>query len=163
MNKTLLALILIVVLAGGLLWYMQSNPAEQTEMSSSTAPVVQTTGSEEVAGPSPAAAVIGEHIVGTWKSESDPKNVIELSADAKIVWRYDGKKLGEGLYVIFTKGIAPKMVSFPMDESAVYMQTTETGSVDDTQNFRVDLSADTNTLTTTYMDRGGATVYTRVQ
>ena len=158
MNKSVIALVIIVLLAGGTYWYMQSHPMTASDMSSSTA----TTGEENGSVKPDTSLVVGETIQGKWQSTTDPKNVIEIGADDTIVWWYDNAQVAHGLYVVFTKENAPKIVSIPLDENAVYMQTTETGAQSDTMNFRITMTPDGNSLTLTYMDRGSATTYTRV-
>jgi hypothetical protein len=112
----------------------------------------------------PDTILIGtENLMGTWQDTKDPKNKLEFKAGDQLVMWYDGKQVSKGLYVVFNKENAPKIVAFPIEANAVYLQTTMTGSQADTQNFKIGFSADANTLTLTYMDRGGVTTYTRVQ
>ncbi len=160
-------IILLVVVAGGWYFYSQgdkaaSAPADAT--SNAAAGNVSADAGDQPTGSRPdASLVVGESIIGKWQDTTDAKNAIEFKSGDQVVWWYDNKELSNGLFVVFTKDNAPKVVSFPIDTNSVYLQTTSTGSQSDTQNFKVSLSADTNTLTLTYMDRGGATTYKRVQ
>jgi hypothetical protein len=161
MNRALIALLAIIILGGGALWYTQSHPMNRNNMASST---TADQNGQQPAGSQPSASLVAsENLMGKWQDTTDPKNVIEFGASNDVTWVYDGEKVGSGLYVVFTAANAPKIVSFPIDPNAVYLQTTETGAQSDTQNFRISMSADANSLTLTYMDRGGATMYTRVQ
>lgn len=158
MNKTVLGIIVaLLIVAGGAYLYTHNQSASQGTMATSTS--ADTAGSVKPE----TTTVVSENLQGKWQSTSDPKNVIEFQANDKIVWTYDGKEMADGLYVVFTKENAPKLVAFPIDANAVYVQTTETGSQNDTMNFRIMMSADANELTLIYMERGGATVYKRVQ
>ncbi len=107
--------------------------------------------------------IVADNLTGKWQSTSDAKFVREFKAGDKVTDYYDGKAVTDGLWVVFTKANAPKIVPFPIDVNAVYVQITEKGTQQDTLNFKVQLSADANTLTLIYMDRGGATTYTRIQ
>jgi hypothetical protein len=108
-----------------------------------------------------AVLVTGESIEGTWQDNGDPKSEITLASGGAITWIYDGKDMSSGTFAVFTKD-EPKAVSFPIDADAVYLQTTDSSTAE-TQNFKIQLSADADTLTLIYMDRGGATTYSRVE
>jgi hypothetical protein len=109
-----------------------------------------------------ASLIVSESIQGKWKSTEDEKFVREFKADSVVQDWHDGKVVTSGLFVVFTKANAPKMVAFPIEENAVYIQITEKGTQADTLNFKlVKLTPDE--LELIYMDRGGSLRFTRVQ
>lgn len=161
MNKTVLGLAILVVLtAGG--WYVYSLSGSAEKMMS--ADESSASMSDDYGSTKPDTTLVAsENLMGKWRATDDPKFVREFKVGNQVVDSYDNEVKTSGLYVVFTKDNAPKIVPFPIDPNAVYVQITETGSQSDTLNFRMSMSPDANTLTLIYMDRGGATTYTRVQ
>jgi hypothetical protein len=157
MSKALIALVVIVVLAGGAYWYAQTQPAGMSDTASSTAMT------EENGSVKPETTqVVGESMQGTWQSTDDAKSVREFKADGTFTDSYDGEVVGTGTYTVFTQAMLNGVtVSFPLDASAVYAQLSD--STAGPLNFRVTMSADANTLQMYYMDRGGVLNFARVQ
>lgn len=106
--------------------------------------------------------VVSESIVGKWQSTEDPKSVREFKDDGTMVDIYDGKVVSTDLFVVFTKENAPKIVAFPIEDNAVYIQATQKGTQEDTLNFKlVKLTPDE--LVLIYMERGGTLTYKAVK
>lgn len=100
-----------------------------------------------------ASLIVTESIRGKWQSVDDPKFVREFKEGDVVIDWYENKKVSNGMYVAFTKINAPE-VPFPLEESAVYLQLTVTGSQADTLNFKlVKLTPDE--LELIYLERGG--------
>jgi hypothetical protein len=97
--------------------------------------------------------VVTESIQGKWQSLDDAKFTREFRSDFTVVDSYDGKANLDGLWVVFTKMNAPE-ISFPLEESAVYLQITEKGTPQDTLTFKV-VKLTPDELELIYMDRGG--------
>jgi hypothetical protein len=108
-----------------------------------------------------AALVVGESIVGKWQSTQDPKSVREFKEGDKVVEWYDNETVSQGLFVAFTKKNAPE-VPYPLEDNAVYLQLTETGSQADTMYFKV-VKLTPEELELVYMDRGGTLTYKLVK
>lgn len=109
-----------------------------------------------------ASLVVTESIRGKWQSTDDSKFVREFRENDVVIDYYDNEEVSRGLWVAYTKANAPRIVPFPIDASAVYLQLTMTGSQADTLNFKVSkLTPDS--LQLVYMDRGGVQNYTFVQ
>ncbi len=108
-----------------------------------------------------ASLVVTESMQGRWQSVDDPKFVREFKEGDKVVDWYEGKEVTSGLWVVFTRADGLE-VPFPLEDNAVYVQMTETGSQQDTMYFRVSkLTA--SELEMTYLDRGGVLRFTLVQ
>jgi hypothetical protein len=106
--------------------------------------------------------IVSESIQGKWQSTEDAKFVREFKADSVVEDWHDGKVVTSGLFVVFTKANAPKMVAFPIEENAVYIQMTTKGTQADTLNFKL-VKMTSDELELIYMDRGGSLKFTRVQ
>lgn len=107
------------------------------------------------------SVVVSESIQGRWQSTQDPKSVRVFNDDYTVEDIYDGETVSTGLWVAFTKMNAPE-IAFPLEDSAVYLQITEEGTVLDTLTFKV-TRITPDELELIYMGRGGALTYTRVQ
>lgn len=106
--------------------------------------------------------IVSESIVGKWQSTQDPKSVREFKSDGTMVDIYDGKVVSTNLWVAFTKANAPKMVAFPIEEGAVYIQATEKGTAQDTLDFKV-VKLTPEELELIYMTRGGVLTYKSIK
>lgn len=106
--------------------------------------------------------IVSESIVGKWQSTTDPKSIREFKDGGVVVDWYDGKTVSTGLWVAYTKANAPKMVAFPIDENAVYLQLTEKGTQADTLDFKI-TKLTPESLELIYMTRGGALTYKYIQ
>lgn len=156
--KYILWIVLVLVVLGGLYWYsshVSSNLAvEPIQSSSSTDP-----GSVK----QDAALIVSESIVGKWQSTDDAKFVREFKSGDVVVDSHDGKVVSEGKWVAFTKANAPlRSVAFPIDENAVYIQMTTSGTEADTLNFKVG-KLTPEELELVYMERGGTLKFKFVQ
>lgn len=106
--------------------------------------------------------IVSESIVGKWQSSEDTKFVREFKADGAVVDWYDGKTVSTGLWVAYTKANAPKMVAFPIDVDAVYLQLTMKGTQADTLDFKI-TKLTPESLELIYMTRGGALTFKHIQ
>lgn len=106
--------------------------------------------------------IVSESIIGKWQSTQDPKSVREFRSGDVMIDYYDGKQVTDGLWVAFTKANAPKIVPFPIEEGAVYIQVTAKGTQADTLNFKV-AKLTPEELELVYMERGGVLTYKLVK
>jgi hypothetical protein len=173
MNKTVLGLVAAIVVVGGG-WYLYShNNSTQGEAAQAPSTSAQATsaGDNTAANADAAGSVkpdpvlVGsENLQGKWQANDDKKFVREFKADGTVTDWYDNETKSSGTYKVFTKAnLNGVSVSFPLELNAAYVQLKEGGSESTTMNFKVTMSPDANTLTFTYMDRGGATTYTRIK
>lgn len=108
--------------------------------------------------------VVGETMQGRWRSTEDAKFTRAFLEQGNVVDRYSGEVVSTGTYAVFTKNLPPiEPPQFPLEDNAVYVQLTMSGSQSEVLNFKVSLNAEGDQLTLIYMDRGGATTYTRVE
>src|SRR3989344_2822598 len=105
--------------------------------------------------------VVSESIVGKWRSIDDAKFTREFKADGTAVDLYDNKDASGATWKAFTKE-APLSVSFPLEDSAVYIQMTMQGTQGDTLNFKL-VKLTPEELELIYMDRGGTLRFRSVQ
>lgn len=156
--KSLLGIIVVLaILAGG--WYYYNGAPMQGAAPEDT----NTSEAMDAGSVKPdAALVVTETIRGTWKSTEDAKFVRIFKENDVIEDRYDGKVVATGLWVAFEKGLNAPEVPFPLEDNAIYIQATITGSQADTLNFKVAKLTDTE-LELVYMDRGGVLAFTRVE
>jgi hypothetical protein len=147
MNKALLVIGLVIIAVGG--WYAYSQRADGE-------------GDNPGSVKQDVRVIVGETIQGTWQSTEDAKFVRTFKDDYTVADMYDGKAVSTGTYAVFTKE-NPLAVSFPLEDNAVYVQLVMSGNPAETLNFKVSLSANADTLTLTYMDRGGALIFTRLK
>ena len=108
------------------------------------------------------ALVVTESIQGKWQSTDDAKFVREFRPDDTVKDYYDNEVVSEGLWVAFEKGINAPEVPFPLDDNAVYIQMTMTGTQADTLNFRV-AKLTPEELQLVYLDRGGVLTFKAVK
>ncbi len=109
------------------------------------------------------AETVRANIVGTWRSVEDPLSVREFLSSGSVIDTYDdGEPYRQG-WSVFTKDDAPAAVlGFTPEAGRVYISMREGGDAVPGMFFSVDnLTADT--LEMTYMDRGSALTYKRVQ
>src|SRR3989344_4080302 len=105
--------------------------------------------------------IVSESIVGKWRSIDDAKFTREFKADGTAVDLYDNKDASGATWKAFTKE-APLSVSFPLEDSAVYIQMTMQGTQGDTLNFKL-VKLTPEELELIYMDRGGTLRFRSVQ
>ena len=165
MNKNILWIVVaVIVLGGGWYIYSQGSAVPSSDVANSGESTQAASNNDvQPAGSKPdATLVLSENLQGKWQANDDAKFVREFKADGTVVDWYDNETKTSGTYQIFTQ-LKPITVSFPLEVNAAYVQIREAGSQSETLNFKIGLSADASTLTLTYMDRGGATTYTRVK
>ena len=100
------------------------------------------------------ALIVTESIQGKWQSIDDEKFVREFKAGDMVDDWHDGEVVSSGLWVAFEKGINAPEVPYPLEDNAVYIQMTMTGTQADTLNFKV-AKLTPEELELVYMDRGG--------
>lgn len=155
--KTLLSIIVVLaLLAGGWYFYNGGSMMQKTEN-------VETTENMDAGSvKQDAALIVTETIRGKWQSTEDAKFVrVFKEGDVVEDW-YDNEVVATGLWVAFEKGVNAPEVPFPLEDNAIYIQATITGSQADTLNFKVAKLTETE-LELIYLDRGGVLAFTRVQ
>ncbi len=155
--KTILSIIVVLALvAGGWYFYNGGTMMQTTEN-------IETSENMEAGSVKQDPALIaGETIIGTWQSTEDPKFVRVFKAGDVVEDMYDGEVVATGMWVAFVKGIDAPEVPFPLEDNAVYIQATITGSQADTLNFKLTKLTETE-LELVYLDRGGVLAFTRVE
>lgn len=156
--KTLIGIIVLVaLLAGG--WYFYNGGAMET----GTEGAGETSENTEAGSvKQDASLIVTETIRGKWQSKEDAKFVrVFKEGDVVEDW-YDNEMVASGLWVAFEKGINAPEVPFPLEDNAIYIQATISGSQADTLNFKVAKLTDTE-LELVYLDRGGVLAFTRVE
>ncbi len=158
MNKTVLGLMVVVVLAAGG-WYFYSQ--KDATMESTNDSSIMADGDE--GGPGSVkpdtSLVVYESIQGKWQSNEDPKSAREFKDDGSVVDIYDGKVVSTGTYSAFVKTNAPAGITLPLEDSAVYIQIKDAST---SLMFKL-AKLTPEELELIYMDRGGMLTYKLVK
>jgi len=154
MNKYILGLVVIIVLAGAG-WYAWSQRA--------IAPAsVQ---NQQAANTDPQVSAAAQMLAGTWGSEEDSTYFLQFNADGTMVDRSGAGEGGpgtvkNGTYTLFTARMPlPPDVTFQLNNNDVYVAEV-VGA--ETYHYRISMLSPTQ-LELVYMERGGTLRFAKVQ
>lgn len=105
--------------------------------------------------------IVGENILGKWKSVDDQKFTRTFLPDGTFTDSYEGSTDTRGNWVVFTKdsGI---VTTFPLEEGTVYIRLLTGDETADALHFKV-LKLTPEELELAYMERGGVLKFTSVK
>jgi len=104
-----------------------------------------------------ASAAVSANIVGTWRSDEDPKFVRVFAADGTTEDRYDGEKVATGAWTA-ALGANIDVEALPIESDAVYVRIADG---EELLNFKV-AALTPERLELIYLGRGNTLTFTRV-